>query len=417
MDGETGTLRGVDQAALAQIAPALQAVIDAGDLSGFVTLIWRKGEEIQFNALGQRDVEAGAPMTRDTLFRIASMTKPVTTVAALMLLEEGKLKLDDPISKWAPEFANMQVLKSATGPVEDTYPSPREITVEDLMTHRAGLAYAFTSIGPIAHAHQKALGDVLTSDMGPDAWMKALASLPLSYPPGERFHYSHATDVLGFIVGRIEGKPFREVLMERILGPLKMVDTDFYFPPEKRSRAAKVYRLTDDMSGLEEAPFVWRDTPPSFCGGGGGLVSTLDDYLTFARMLLGDGEVDGVRLLKPETVALMRTDRLTDAQREIPFMGIPFWLGQGFGLGLSVITDPEQQAWMGAGNAGAFGWPGAFGTWWQADPKSGMILIYLIQNSMPLGPEAAAQLATGQRMGARAALPVFQKMAYAAVGG
>ena len=417
MDGDTGTLEGVDQAALANIVPALQGVIDAGDLSGFVTLIWRKGEEIQFNALGQRDVEAGAPMTRDTLFRIASMTKPVTTVAALMLLEEGKLKLDDPISKWAPEFANMQVLKSATGPVEDTYPSPREITVEDLMTHRAGLAYAFTSIGPIAHAHQKALGDVLTSDLGPDVWMKALAGLPLSYPPGERFHYSHATDVLGFLVGRIEGKPFREVLMERILGPLKMVDTDFYCPPQKQARAAKVYRLKDDMSGLEEAPFPKRGTPPSFCGGGGGLLSTLDDYLTFARMLLGDGEVDGVRLLKPQTVALMRTNRLTDAQREIPFMGIPFWLGQGFGLGLSVVTDPEKQAWMGAGNAGAFGWPGAFGTWWQADPKTGLILIYLIQNSMPLGPEAASQLATGQRMGARAALPVFQKMAYAAVGG
>jgi CubicO group peptidase (beta-lactamase class C family) len=416
MDGEAGTLQGVDQAALGQIAPALQAVIDAGDLSGFVTLIWRGGEEIQFNALGHRDIEAGAPMTRDTIFRIASMTKPVTTVAAMMLLEEGKLKLDDPITKWAPEFADMKVLKSATGPVEDVYPSPRDITVEDLMTHRAGLAYGFTSIGPIAYAHQKALGDVLTSDMGPDAWMKALAGLPLSYPPGERFHYSHATDVLGFLVGRIEGKPFREVLMERIFGPLKMVDTDFYFPPEKQGRAAKVYRLKDDLSAIEEAPFPRRDAPPSFCGGGGGLVSTLDDYLTFARMLLGEGEVDGVRLLKPETVALMRTNRLTDAQREIPFMGIPFWLGQGFGLGLSVITDPEKQAWMGAGNAGAFGWPGAFGTWWQADPKSGMILIYLIQNSMPLGPEAAAQLATGQRMGARAALPVFQKMAYAAVG-
>jgi CubicO group peptidase (beta-lactamase class C family) len=417
MDGDTGTLQGVDQAALAQIAPALQGVIDAGDLSGFVTLIWRAGEEIQFNALGHRDIEAGAPMTRDTIFRIASMTKPVTTVAALMLLEEGKVKLDDPITKWAPEFADMKVLKSATGPVEDTYPSPRDITVEDLMTHRAGLAYAFTSIGPIAHAHQKALGDVLTSGMSPDEWLKALGGLPLSYPPGERFHYSHATDVLGFLVGRIERKPFREVLMERILGPLKMVDTDFYFPPEKQGRAAKVYRLKDDMSALEEAPFPRRDAPPDFCGGGGGLVSTLDDYLTFARMLLGDGEVDGVRLLKPETVALMRTNRLTDAQREIPFMGIPFWLGQGFGLGLSVVTDPEKQAWMGAGNAGAFGWPGAFGTWWQADPKSGLILIYLIQSSMPLGPEAAAQLATGQRMGARAALPVFQKMAYAAVGG
>ncbi|HEY1750277.1 MAG TPA: serine hydrolase domain-containing protein [Caulobacteraceae bacterium] len=417
MDGETGTLQGVDQAALAQIAPGLQNVIDAGDLSGFVTLIWRGGEEIQFNALGKRNLATGEPMTRDTLFRIASMTKPVTSVAALMLMEEGKLKLSDPITRWAPEFAGMQVLKSATGPVEDTYPAPRDITVEDLMTHRAGLAYGFTSIGPIAHAHQKALGDVLSQDMGPDAWMKALGGLPLSYPPGERFHYSHATDVLGFIVGRIEGKDFRDVLMERIFGPLGMPDTDFYFPPEKQHRAARLYRLKDDLSGLEDTNMPVRDTPPAFCGGGGGLISSLDDYLKFARMLLGDGEVDGVRLLKPETVRLMRTNRLTDAQREIPFMGIPFWAGQGFGLGLSMITDPEKQAWMGAGNEGAFGWPGAFGTWWQADPKTGMILIYLIQNSMPLGPEAAAQLATGQRMGARVALPVFQKLAYAAIGG
>ncbi len=223
--------------------------------------------------------------------------------------------------------------------------------------------------------------------------------------------------MLGFLVGRVEGKPFRDVLFERIFNPLGMADTDFYFPPEKRGRAAKVYRLKDDFSALEEAPFARHDTPPGFCGGGGGLVSTLDDYLKFARMLLGNGEVDGVRLLKPETVELMRTNRLTDAQREIPFMGIPFWAGQGFGLGLSMVMDPEKQAWMGAGNKGAFGWPGAFGTWWQADPQSGLILIYMIQNSMPLGPEAAAQLATGQRMGARVALPVFQKTAYAAIGG
>jgi len=417
MDGDTGVIEGVDQAALAQIAPALQSVIDAGDLSGAVTLIWRGGQEIQFQALGQRDIEAGLPMTRDTLFRIASMTKPITSVAALMLMEEGKLRLDDPVTKWLPEFANMRVLKDATGPVEDTYPAPRDITVEDLFTHRAGLAYGFTSIGPIAHAHQKALGDVLGIDAGPDAFLKALGGLPLSYPPGERFHYSHATDVLGFLVGRVAGKPFRDVVIERIFAPLGMVDTDFYIPPEKRGRAAKVYRLKDDFSALEEVPFANHDRPPAFCGGGGSLVSTLDDYLKFARMLLGAGEVDGVRLLKPETVELMRQNRLTDAQREIPFMGIPFWMGQGFGLGVSVITDPEKQAWMGAGNAGAFGWPGAFGTWWQADPESGMILIYLIQNSIPLGPEAAAQLATGQRMGARAALPAFQKAAYAAIGG
>jgi len=416
MDGETGTLQGVDQSALAKIAPALQGVIDAGDLSGFVTLIWRGGEELQFNALGHRDIDAGLPMTRDTLFRIASMTKPVTSVAALMLMEEGKLRLEDPITKWMPEFAGMQVLKDPQGPVEAAYPSPREITVEDLFTHRSGLAYGFTSIGPIAYAYQRALGDVLTNNMGPDAWLAALGGLPLSYPPGERFHYSHATDVLGLLVGRVAGTDFRDFLFKRIFEPLGMVDTDFWVPPAKRGRLAKMYRMKDDQSGLEVAPFPLVDSPPAFCGGGGGLISGLDDYLKFARMLLGDGEVDGVRLLKPETVTLMRANRLTDEQRAIPFMSIPFWAGQGFGLGLSVITDVEKQAWMGAGSNGAFGWPGAFGTWWRGDPAEDMIMIYLIQNSMALGPEAASQLATGQRMGARAALPVFQNLTYAAIG-
>ncbi|HTX47993.1 MAG TPA: serine hydrolase domain-containing protein [Caulobacteraceae bacterium] len=406
----------IDKAALAGIEPALQSVVDSGDLSGAVTLVWRNGEELQFNAVGKRDIEAGLPMTRDTIFRIASMTKPITSAAVMMLLEEGKLALEDPIAKWAPEFAKMRVLRDATGPLDETYPSPRDITIEDLLTHRAGLAYGFTSIGPIAYAHQKALGDVLNIDMTPDDWMKALASLPLSYPPGERFHYSHATDVLGFIVGRIGGKGFREFLRERIFGPLGMVDTDFYVPVEKRGRAAVVYRLDEKLEKLEPVPFKQYEAPPNFTGGGGSLVSTLDDYLRFARMMLNGGELDGRRYLKAETVRLMRANRLTDEQRRIPFMGIPFWMGQGFGLGLSVITDPEKQAWMGAGSKGAFGWPGAFGTWWQASPEDGLILIYLIQNSMPLGPEAAAQLATGQRMAARAALPVFQRAAYAAIG-
>ncbi len=413
---DAASVKTVNKEALAGIEPALKSVVDSGDLSGAVTLVWRDGEELQFNAIGQRNIEAGLPMTRDTLFRIASMTKPITSAAAMMLLEEGKLALEDPITRWAPEFSNMRVLKDPTGPVEDTYPSPRDITIEDLMTHRAGLAYGFTSIGPIAYAHQAALGDVLNIDMRPDDWMKALASLPLSYPPGERFHYSHATDVLGFIVGRIGGKGLREFLFERFFRPLGMVDTDFYTPPEKRGRQAVVYRLNEELSRLEPVAFTQFDSPPNFTGGGGGLISTLDDYLKFARMMLNEGELDGRRYLKPETVRLMRANRLTDAQREIPFMGIPFWLGQGFGLGLSVITDPEKQEWMGAGSKGAFGWPGAFGTWWQASPADGLILIYLIQNSMPLGPEAAAQLATGQRMAARAALPVFQKQAYAAIG-
>jgi len=410
------TLGGFDPEALARAPGAVKGVVDAGDLSGAVTLIWRKGEIVQENTLGRRNLEADLPMTRDTLFRIASMTKPITSAAALMLLEEGKLSLDDPITRWAPEFSDLRVLRSATGPVEDTYPAPRDITIEDLMTHRAGLAYGFTSVGPIAHAHQDALGDVLNSGMTPDDWMKALGGLPLSYPPGERFHYSHATDVLGFLVGRIAGMPFRDFLAQRIFSPLGMVDTDFYVPPEKRERAAVVYRFAEESGVLEPVPFRAFDSPPAFCGGGGGLISTVDDYLKFARLLLNDGELDGVPLLAPATVEMMRTNRLTDAQREIPFMGIPFWLGQGFGLGLSVIMDPDKQAWMGAGSKGAFGWPGAFGTWWQADPEDDMVILYMIQNSMPLGPEAAAQLATGQRMGARVALPMFQKLVYAALG-
>jgi CubicO group peptidase (beta-lactamase class C family) len=418
MDGEqmTKPVAGMSAEALAQIPPSLQAVVDAGDLSGFVTLIWRKGEIVQLNTLGHRDVAAGKPMTRDTMFRIASMTKPITSVAALMLMEEGKLSLDDPITKWAPEFANMKVLKSPTGPLDEVYDSPRDITIDDLMTHRSGLAYGFTSIGPIAHAYEAALGSPLANPHAPDLWMARLAELPLSYPPGERFHYSHATDVLGFLVGRIAGTTFQAFLQKRILGPLGMVDTDFWCPPEKRDRMARLYRIDPETDKLQDVSFVHEDAQPAFCGGGGGLISTVDDYLKFARLMLNRGELDGVRLISPETHALMTANRLTPEQREIPFMGIPFWMGQGFGLGVSVITDPEKQAWMGAGSEGAFGWPGAFGTWWQADPAEDMVLIYLIQNSMPLGPEAAAQLATGQRMGGRVALPVFQKQAYAALG-
>src|SRR5258708_26342156 len=242
MDVTTLAQSSFNPTVLEQIPGALKNVVDNGDLSGAVTLIWRKGEIVQVNVIGQADLEAARPMRRDTLFRIASMTKPVTSVAALMLMEEGRFELSDPITGWAPEFADMRVLKSPSGPVEDTYPAPREITFDDLFTHRAGLAYGFTSVGPIAYAHQNALGDVLNSAMTPDAWMKALGDLPLSYSPAERFHYSHAPDVLCFIAGRIAGAGFREFLIDRIFAPLGMTDTDFSVPPEKRDRAAWVNR-------------------------------------------------------------------------------------------------------------------------------------------------------------------------------
>jgi CubicO group peptidase (beta-lactamase class C family) len=205
--------------------------------------------------------------------------------------------------------------------------------------------------------------------------------------------------------------------MQRILKPLGMNDTDFHVPPAKRGRAAVVYQQDPATGALKPVPFKQYDTPPDFTGGGGGLISTADDYLAFARMLLGGGELDGKRYLKRETVELMRTNRLTPEQRAIPFLGMPLWAGQGFGLGLSVVMEPDKHEWMGAGSKGSFGWPGAFGTWWQADPQKEMILIFLIQNYTPLTPDMAGQAVTGARMGARVACPMFQKMVYGAMEG
>jgi CubicO group peptidase (beta-lactamase class C family) len=298
--------------------------------------------------------------------------------------------------------------------VDEHEPAHRLITIEDLMTHRSGLAYAFTSSGPIAQAHEDALGSPLDSKMTPDEWLGALSKLPLSYKPGERLHYSHATEVLGFIVGRIAGAKLGDVLKAKIFGPLGMVDTAFHVPPEKRDRAAELYRFDDAQEKLVRVPMPHYDAAPAYEAGGGGLWSTVDDYLKFARMLLNHGEVDGVRLLKAETVRDMRTNRLTPEQREAPFLGMPMWAGMGFGLGLSVVDAPEKNM-MGVGSPGSFGWPGAFGTWWQADPVKDLILIYMIQHSIPLTPDAGEAIAAGRGFAGRMALPMYQRAIYDAL--
>ena len=400
---------------LAGIADGLAPFVERGDLSGIVTLTWQKGRVRAVNVLGSRDLESGAPMQRDTLFRIASMTKPVTTVAAMMLVEEGVMRLQDPITRWAPEFADMKVLKDPAGPLDQTEPARRAITVEDLMTHRSGLAYAFSSRGPIAEAHEKVLGSLMDNPMTPDQWMAAIASLPLTYQPGERMHYSHATEVLGYLAMRAAGAPTLEALLrDRIFGPLGMKDTSFWVPPEKQDRVAALYGFHEPSGALRRAPMPAHLTPPSHMAGGGGLYSTVDDYLPFARMLLNNGEVDGVRLLKAETVADMRTNRLTEVQRQDPFLGMPMWAGMGFGLGLSLVDNPERNM-FGAGPVGCFGWPGAFGTWWQGDPENDMVMIYMIQHAIPLTPDAGAMIAGGRGMAGRMALPVFPRMTYDAL--
>lgn len=398
-------------AALHRNAEPICDAIEAGLLSGAVTLAWRRGEILQVNELGHRDVAAKVPMTRNTLFRVASMTKPITTAAAMLLIEEGKLGLTDPVSRWLPELADLRVLADPLGPVDRTTPALRPITVDDLMTHRSGLAYGFSVRGPIAQAYAG-----LQFRQDADAWLATLAQLPLVHQPGERVTYSHATDVLGILVSRIDGKSLDRVLAERIFEPLGMADTGFWVTPEGRRRAATMYRLDSDNTLRDDAMGPASITAPPFCQGGSGLWTTADDYLRFARMLLADGTLDGDRVLSAESVRLMRTDRLTAQQKQQPFLGSPFWVGRGFGLGLSVVTDPDRsRALFGPGGLGTFGWPGAWGTWWHADPTLDLVLIYLIQNYPSQQVDAAAVAGGTSQAKLASALPRFVHRTYRAI--
>lgn len=396
---------------LADNRSSIAEAVDAGLLSGAVTCVWHRGEVLQVNEIGCRDVDAGLPMQRDTIFRIASMTKPVTVAAAMALVEEGRLALGDPITRWIPEMTEMRVLADPTGPLDQTVPATRAITVDDLMTHRAGLAYGFSVTGPIARAYAQVS---LRQDQ--DHWLAEVAALPLVHQPGERLTYGHSTEVLGILISRIEGAPLHQVLQDRIFGPLGMADTGFFIDADKRARTATMYRL-DPQSGLQHdamGPIPVKE--PRFCQGGGGLVSTADDYLRFARMLLGGGEVDGVRVLSQESVAAMRTNRLTEEQRGHPFLGMPFWIGRGFGLNLSVVTEPEKsQRLFGPGGAGTFSWPGAYGTWWQADPSRDLILIYLIQNFPDFSSAGAAVAGNTALARLQSVQPRFVRRTYEAL--
>ncbi|MCK5908940.1 MAG: beta-lactamase family protein [Caulobacter sp.] len=414
IDDDACRAQGFDPAKLAEARAVLQGFVDRGELAGLVTLTSRRGQIVQSDAIGWRDLESHDPMRPDTLFRIASMTKPITSVAALMLMEEGKFALEDPIGRWIPELAQPRVLRDAAGPLHETDPVRRPITIEDLLTHRSGLAYGFFSEGPLQKAYEQALGDPAMTRMSPRQWLTALGGLPLAYQPGDRFHYGHSTDVLGFLIGRVDGKPLRQVLKERIFEPLGMTDTDFWLPHDKRPRLASLYGFDETTNRLAKLEPEMYDEPPSYTPGGGGLISSASDYHRFARMLLSEGALDGVRLLRPETVRLMRTNRLTERQRETPFAGMPLWRSNGFGLGVSIAEDAIDNPYA-CGAPGAITWPGIFGTWWQADPVNDLIMIYLTQHQVPVSAKTGATIATGRGAAGRRALPEHQRGVYAAL--
>ncbi len=390
---------------------SIRDACDNGLLSGAVTLVWQGGKVLQVNEIGFRDVEARLPMQRDTFFRIASMSTPVTLAAAMALVDEGKLTLRDPVTAWLPLFSAMRVLAQPQGSLEATVPAVRPITVGDLMTHRSGLAYPFSVPGPLAKAYSK-----LPHRQEQDRWLSELVVLPLAHQPGDRLTYSVATDVLGILISRVEGKPLHQVLDERILGPLQMTDTGFFVSPAGRRRAATMYKLDETNTVTHDVMGPPPIAPPPFCQGGAGLWSSADDYLTFIRMLLGFGEVDGVRVLSEQAVRQMRTDQLTDEQKEQPFLGMPFWVGRGFGLNLSVVTDPAKSTqFYGPGGRGTFSWPGAFGTWWQADPENDLVLMYLIQNLPNLNFDAAAIGGNTSQAKLQTAQPRFVRRTYQAL--
>ena len=388
---------------LSRVDRLLARYVQGGHLAGALGLIYRKGETAYCNAFGHRELETGQPMTEDTIFRIYSMTKPITAVAALMLFEDGRFLLDDPVATYLPEFEDVQV---CTGDLENLVPPDRPVTVKDLFMHTAGLSYGWGEDSPVEKLYRENVGNRKHHSL--QNFVQNLAELPLLYHPGTRWRYSFATDVLGRVVEVLSGKSLNDFFQQEIFKPLAMNDTAFhvhadsierfsacYSPPEGFNMGRDLGRKviinagqSDDEPNsqpkieLHEASHDSRFTkPPDFLSGGGGLVSTLGDYLRFSQMLLHRGTLDGNRLLGPKTVELMSANHLTNDLIPIG-VGPGALLGYGFGLGVSVLMDVPATSVP--GSEGIYGWGGAATTQFWIDPKEEMLCIFMTQ-FMPSG--------------------------------
>jgi len=382
---------GIDPERLGRISEAVQGYIDRGQIAGAVTLVERRGRVVWLEAQGVKDLASASPMSKDTLFRIYSMTKPITSVATLILLEEGKLRLTDPIAQWIPELAQPKVLRDPTGPLDATDPSPRAITVRDLLTHCSGLAYTFTAGEPLSKAYTAAGLDGTSKAITPAEWAARLGKLPLAYPPATRWNYSMSTDVLGLLVERVSGMPFADFLRTELFEPLGMRDTAFYVPAAKLDRFATNY-TPDAKTGklaIFDAPATstYRQAP-AFASGGGGLVSTAADYARFAAMLRNGGILDGRRILSRKTIELMTMRHLSEGEQVgFGLGGRDVFPGSSFGLGVMVSEDLPRSG--GLGTLGRHGWAGAAGTWYWVDPKEELVAILMIQRMSMAGPPIA----------------------------
>lgn len=376
---------GLDADKIQQAHDAVQALIDKKEMAGVVIAVARKGKVVMFEALGEIEAGSGKAMKSNTIVRIYSMTKPITTVAAMILVDKGKIGLDDPVSKYLPEFKDPRV-HSGKDKSDETVEVKREPTVRDLMRHTAGLTYGIFGNAPVDQLYKKqgvfAPGDTL-QDM-----MTKLGKLPLMYQPGSRWHYSVATDVLGRVVEVASDKPLDEFFAERIFKPLDMKDTGFFVPEDKLDRFAANHGIDakeKKLTATETAAKSRYRTTPKMLSGGGGLVGTARDYLRFCQMLLSGGELDGVRILKKETVAEMTKNQLGEEAMKAKNGGKAD-VGDGFGLGFGVRVGKDDPA---AGKAvDEYYWGGAASTHFWISPKQDLVVVALEQ-FMPNRPKLA----------------------------
>jgi CubicO group peptidase (beta-lactamase class C family) len=375
-------------AALERLHAAMAARVDHGELPGLVILLATDDgtdRDVHVDPIGVTAFGGTEPMRRDTLFRIASMTKPVLAAATLTLVEDGTLALDEPVDRLLPELADRRVLRRVDGPLTDTVAANRPITVEDLLTFRMGHGLVFEPSFqppyPVIEAADELELRMAEPDPrtphAPDEWLARFATLPLMYQPGERWQYNTGSLVLGVLLARATGKPLWDVFATRVLGPLGMTETGFWLPAE-RTAGLPTHYMTNFATGKLAAqtlstPAEWSQ-PPVFPSGAAGLLSTADDYLTFARMLLHGGVHDGGRLLTEKSVELMTTNRLTPEQ--IATAGVPLG-GGGWGYCAAVATEPDEVS----DRPGRYGWDGGYGSGWFNDPNRGLVAMMLSQTS------------------------------------
>ena len=362
---------GVSGERLERLAAGMRRMVDEGRLAGVVTLMARGGKLVHAHVAGVQDVESGAPMRRDSIFRIYSMTKPITGVALMMLYEEGRWRLNDPVSRYVPGFAGLKVHAGDRANGEPRLvDAERPMTMAELMSHSGGLGYGLGTANHVDRLYREQR--VLNADEPLQAMIDKLSNLPLLAQPGTRWYYSIGVDVQGHLVEKLSGQPFAEFLQERIFDPLGMVDTAFYVPEEKLDRLALIYGESDG-GGLERFDMgPTRTSMPAGPSGGGGLWGTADDYLRFTQMLLNGGALDGVRLLAPRTVEMMRTNFLS------PEALATMRPGQGFGLDFATVHDPAAAGEPYA--RGTYYWGGAAGTWFWIDPRTDLTFVGMIQH-------------------------------------